>query len=81
MLSRFTNEVIPATTHRVVNPAGSIAKAGRDRYSIPFFVHPYSACDLTIHERFVDAEHPPKHAPITAGDFLQQRLREIGLKK
>lgn len=78
MLSRFTNEVVPATTHRVVNPAEN---AARDRYSMPFFVHPYSACDLTIHERFVSADHPPKYPPITAGQFLEQRLREIGLKK
>jgi isopenicillin N synthase-like dioxygenase len=78
MLSRFTNEVVPAATHRVVNPAEN---AARDRYSMPFFVHPYSACDLTIDERFVTAENPPKYPPITAGQFLEQRLREIGLKK
>ncbi len=78
MLSRFTNEVIPATTHRVVNPAEN---AARDRYSMPFFVHPYSACDLTIPEQFVCADNPPKYPPITAGQFLEQRLREIGLKK
>ncbi|HEX4495528.1 MAG TPA: 2-oxoglutarate and iron-dependent oxygenase domain-containing protein [Thermoanaerobaculia bacterium] len=77
MLSRFTNEVVPATTHRVVNPAAS---AARDRYSMPFFVHPYSGCDLTIPERFVTPDRPPKHPPITAGQFLEQRLREIGLK-
>src|SRR5262249_72981 len=45
MLSRVTNEVVPATTHRVINPASG---ANRDRFSMPFFVHPYSACDLTI---------------------------------
>jgi isopenicillin N synthase-like dioxygenase len=78
MLSRFTNEVVPAATHRVVNPAEN---AARDRYSMPFFVHPYSACDLTIHERFVSADNPPRYPPITAGQFLEQRLREIGLKK
>jgi isopenicillin N synthase-like dioxygenase len=78
MLSRFTNGVVPATTHRVVNPGEG---ATRDRYSMPFFVHPYPACDLTIHERFVSAENPPKFPPITAGQFLEQRLREIGLKK
>jgi isopenicillin N synthase-like dioxygenase len=79
MLSRATNEVVPATTHRVVNPPG--AGAGRDRYSMPFFVHPYSACDLTILDRFVSPERPPKYPPITAGQFLEQRLHEIGLKK
>lgn len=78
MLSRFTNEVVPAATHRVVNPAEN---AARDRYSMPFFVHPYSACDLTIGERFITADNPPKYPPITAGQFLEQRLREIGLKK
>ncbi len=78
MLSRFTNEVVPAATHRVVNPAEN---AARDRYSMPFFVHPYSACDLTIDERFVSADNPARYPPITAGQFLEQRLREIGLKK
>jgi len=77
MLSRFTNEAVPATTHRVVNP---LENAARDRYSMPFFVHPYSACDLTIQERFVSADNPAKYPPITAGAFLEQRLREIGLK-
>jgi isopenicillin N synthase-like dioxygenase len=78
MLSRFTNEVVPATTHRVVNPPSAV---NRERYSMPFFVHPYSACPLDIQERFVSADRPPKYPPITAGEFLDQRLREIGLKK
>lgn len=78
MLSRVTNEVVPATTHRVVNPPSG---TGRDRYSMPFFVHPYSACDLTILDRFVSEDNPPKYPPITGGEFLEQRLREIGLKK
>lgn len=78
MLSRVTNEVVPATTHRVVNPPDG---SGRERYSMPFFVHPYSDCDLTILPRFVSADRPPKYPPITAGQFLEERLREIGLKK
>ena len=78
MLSRVTNEVVPATTHRVVNPPeGSRA----DRYSMPFFVHPYPSCDLTVMRRFVTDGRPPKFAPITAGEFLDERLREIGLKR
>jgi isopenicillin N synthase-like dioxygenase len=79
MLSRATNEVVPATTHRVVNPEGEAAK--RERYSMPFFVHPFPACDLTVMDRFVSEDRPPKYEPITAGEFLDQRLREIGLKK
>ncbi len=77
MLSRCTNGVVPATTHRVVNPPSA---ANRERYSMPFFVHPFPSCDLAVKERFVSADHPPKFPPITAGEFLDQRLREIGLK-
>ena len=78
MLSRATNEVVPATTHRVVNPPSGVAS---ERYSMPFFVHPYSACPLDVMERFVSPERPAKFPPITAGEFLEERLREIGLKK
>jgi len=77
MLSRATNEVVPAATHRVVSPPGG---GLTDRYSMPFFVHPYSACRLDVMERFVSPERPPKFPPITAGEFLEERLREIGLK-
>jgi len=77
MLSRHLNEVVPATTHRVVNPGDT----SRERYSMPFFVHPYSNADLTVHPRFVTEERPAKYPPITAGQFLEQRLIEIGLKK
>lgn len=78
MLSRATNEVVPATTHRVINP-GDVEN--RDRYSMPFFVHPRPEVDLTVMDRFVDESNPPKYPPITAGEFLHQRLAEIGLKK
>jgi len=78
MLSRVVNEVIPATTHRVINPDNA---ENRDRYSMPFFVHPRPEVDLTVMDRFVDADNPPKYPPITAGEFLHQRLAEIGLKK
>jgi isopenicillin N synthase-like dioxygenase len=78
MLSRVTNQVVPATTHRVVNPPPS---ANRDRYSMPFFVHPYPACDLAVLERFVSAERPRRFPPVTAGELLSRRLTEIGLKR
>lgn len=78
MLSRCTNEVVPATTHRVINPPDA---ENRDRYSMPFFVHPRPSVDLTIMDRFVSADNPPKYPPITAGEFLAERLREIGLTK
>lgn len=77
MLSRLTNDVIPATTHRVVNPEGE----NRPRYSLPFFVHPYSAFNIECLPCCDTPENPSKYPPITAGDFLTQRLREIGLLK
>jgi len=76
MLARMTNDVIPATTHRVVNPP---ELSDRHRYSLPFFAHPRSECDLSVMAEFQSDERPPRTPPITAGNFLQQRLREIGL--
>ena len=46
---------------------------------MPFFVHPYPACDLTVLDRS-PGRRPAALPPITAGAFLDQRLREIGLK-
>ncbi len=79
MLSRITNEVIPATTHRVVNPPST--KDDVVRYSMPFFVHPYPDCMLKIFDQCVTKENPKRYPDITADAFLQQRLREIGLIK
>jgi len=73
MLSRITNEVIPATTHRVVNPSDDTS----DRYSMPFFCHPHPDAVLSCIPscRGDGARYPD----ITARDFLNQRLKEIGL--
>jgi isopenicillin N synthase-like dioxygenase len=73
MLARMTNDVIPATTHRVVNPA----EANSSRYTMPFFVHPNSDVILSCLASCVGTG--AKYADITAGAFLEQRLREIGL--
>jgi isopenicillin N synthase-like dioxygenase len=73
MLARLTNGVIPATTHRVVNPAGPNVS----RYSMPFFMHPANATSLACLPSCVGAG--AKYGPITAGEFLAERLREIGL--
>jgi len=75
MLARITNEVIPATTHRVVNPHGPNVS----RYSMPFFLHPNPDAVLScIPSCRGEGE---KYPPIVANDFLMQRLREIGLTK
>ncbi|MBM3258509.1 MAG: isopenicillin N synthase family oxygenase [Candidatus Sericytochromatia bacterium] len=78
MLQRVTNGRIPATTHRVVNPDDGHQGA---RYSMPFFVHPYSACDLSVLDAFVTPEQPARWAPITADAYLKERLRQIGLMR
>jgi isopenicillin N synthase-like dioxygenase len=76
MLARITNGVVPATTHRVVAGSGA---AERHRYSMPFFAHPRPECDLSVLPRFVPPGEAPRFPPITAGGFLDERLREIGL--
>jgi len=75
MLARMTNGVIPATTHRVVNPTGPNVS----RYSMPFFMHPTLATSLAVLESCVG--DGAKFEPITAGEFLDERLRAIGLRK
>ena len=77
MLERLTNKKLKSTIHRVVNPPEELWNT--PRYSIPFFMHPVSDMDLTCLANCVDAEHPKQFADITAGEFLNQRLREIGL--
>ena len=79
MLARHTNDVLKSTIHRVVNPPRE--KMNSSRYSIPFFMHPRSEMDLTVLENCISEENPKHHDDITAGDFLNQRLAEIGLKK
>lgn len=79
MLARHTNDRLKSTIHRVVNPPRE--KMNTSRYSIPFFMHPRSEMDLTCLEGCINAEHPKQFEDITAGEFLNQRLAEIGLKK
>jgi isopenicillin N synthase-like dioxygenase len=78
MLARLTNDVLPSTTHRVVNPAPE--RRGVARYSMPFFLHFRSDFLIETLPQCVGAERPDRYPmPITAGDFLDQRLREIRL--
>jgi len=79
MLERLTNKKLKSTIHRVVNPPRHLMNT--PRYSIPFFMHPRSEMDLTALSSCVDSSHPKLWDDITAGEFLNQRLREIGLKK
>ena len=79
MLQRLTNNYLVSTTHRVVNPPREQWHV--PRLSIPFFLHPKSSMDLTCLPATVTEERPLAYEPITAGDYLNERLREIGLKK
>ena len=63
MLQEASGHYFPSTTHRVVNPDG--ADMTKSRISLPLFLHPRP--DVVLSERH------------TAGSYLQERLRELGV--
>ena len=79
MLSRHTNNLLKSTVHRVVNPDRELLK--KSRYSIPFFMHPVSEMKLNVLESCINDDNPKSFNDITAGDFLNERLVELGLLK
>jgi len=79
MLQRLTNNYLKSTTHRVVNPPKQFWHV--PRLSIPFFLHPKSRMDLTCLESCVTETNPLHYESMTAGEYLDERLAEIGLKK
>ena len=79
MLSRHTNNVLKSTVHRVVNPDKELLK--KSRYSIPFFMHPISDMKLNVIDSCIRDEYPKAYYDITAGEFLDERLVELGLLK
>lgn len=79
MLQRLTNNKLKSTTHRVVNPPREMWHTSR--FSIPFFLHPKSDMSLACLNSCIDAQHPKAYEDATAGEYLDERLREIGLKK
>ena len=79
MLQRLTNNKLRSTTHRVVNPARELRHTSR--FSIPFFLHPKSSMSLKCLDSCIDATHPKAYPDASAGEYLDERLREIGLKK
>ena len=78
MLQRLTNNVLKSTTHRVVNPPRELL--GTSRHSVPFFLHPKSHMDLTCLDSCISEDNPKQYSDMTAGEYLDERLREIGLK-
>ena len=79
MLQRLTNNKLKSTTHRVVNPPRE--KWNTSRFSIPFFLHPKSSMSLACLVGCIDSNHTKAYPDATAGEYLDERLREIGLKK
>ena len=79
MLQRLTNNKLRSTTHRVVNPSRDLWHTSR--FSMPFFLHPKSDMSLACLSSCIDANHPKAYPDATAGEYLEERLREIGLKK
>ena len=79
MLQRLTNNKLRSTTHRVVNPPRELW--GTSRFSIPFFLHPKSDMSLASLPSCISENQPKAYEDATAGEYLDERLREIGLKK
>lgn len=78
MLQRLTNNKLKSTTHRVINPPRELMKTSR--YSVPFFLHPKANMSLACLESCISEAFPKAYEDYTAGQYLDERLREIGLK-
>ncbi len=79
MLSRHSNNKLKSTIHRVVNPPKEMW--GTSRFSIPFFMHPISEMSLNCLENCITKDNPKQFEDISAGEFLNERLIELGLIK
>jgi len=79
MLQRLTNNQLKSTTHRVVNPPRELWHTSR--FSIPFFLHPKSTMSLASLANCINEQQLKQYEDITAGEYLDERLKEIGLKK
>ncbi|MFM7027127.1 MAG: isopenicillin N synthase family dioxygenase [Chakrabartia sp.] len=79
MLERLTNHVLPSTIHRVLNPPP--ARRHVPRYSMPFFLHLASDFLIKTLPGCISPDRPDRYPePISAHDFLTERLIDIGLK-
>ncbi|MBF25423.1 MAG: flavonol synthase [Flavobacteriales bacterium] len=79
MLSRLTNDKLHSSIHQVINPPKE--EWSKPRFSIPFFMHPRSEMSLNCLESCISKTNRKKYKDITAGDFLNERIKELGLKK
>ncbi|MAQ70318.1 MAG: flavonol synthase [Flavobacteriales bacterium] len=79
MMSRLTNNKLHSSIHQVVNPPKK--DWSKPRFSIPFFMHPRSEMSLNCLACCIDEKNPKQFEDITAGSFLEERIKELGLKK
>lgn len=79
MMSRLTNNKLHSSIHQVTNPPKE--EWGTSRFSIPFFMHPRSEMSLNCLDSCIDQQNPKQYKDITAGQFLDERIKELGLKK
>ena len=79
MMSRLTNNKLHSSIHQVANPEKK--EWGKSRFSIPFFMHPRSEMSLNCLESCITKDNPKQYEDITAGEFLEERIKELGLKK
>ena len=78
-MSRLTNDKLHSSIHQVTNPPKE--EWSQPRFSIPFFMHPRSEMSLNCLESCINSKNPKQYTDITAGDFLEERIKELGLKK
>ena len=78
-MSRLTNDTLHSSIHQVINPPKK--DWIKPRFSIPFFMHPRSDMSLNCLESCVSKKNPKKYEDTNAGDFLEERIKELGLKK
>ena len=79
MLSRLTNNKLKSTIHRVINPPKTMWD--KSRFSIPFFMHPVNEMPLNCLKSCINEKNPKSYDDVSAGEFLNERLVEIGLIK
>ena len=79
MLHRHTNGRLKSTIHRVIN----LDKESmlHPRYSAPFFLHPRGDMDLSCLDNCISENQPKGYEDINAGDFLRERIQQLGLLK
>jgi len=69
MLHQWSNGVLRATPHRVIN------RSGRERYSVPFFFDPNVATVIGPLPSCTSADNPPRFESVVFGEYLRAELQ------